>query len=130
MVFLLDTMAFIRAYEHGLGKMPKRVQRIMMDTEQDLLLSAISLSEIAIKNSVRKLNFSLDRVNRAITDMRITVTPFQRGNAGAFFSLPFFEDHRDPFDRMLIATAMSENIPLISSDKHFKRYKDLQVIWK
>jgi len=36
---------------------------------------------------------------------------------------------RDPFDRMLIATALAEDIPLIRSDRQFKRYKGLKVIW-
>lgn len=128
---LLDTNILILAYESGIAKMPKMVQRILADTETERVLSSISLTEIAIKMILaRKLLFPLAEIYRAMEDMRLTVISYSALHADAFFSLPFFEDHRDPFDRMLIATAMSENIPLISSDKHFKRYKGLQVIWK
>jgi PIN domain nuclease of toxin-antitoxin system len=37
--------------------------------------------------------------------------------------------HRDPFDRMIIATALVEGVPSISGDRQFARYKGLQVIW-
>jgi PIN domain nuclease of toxin-antitoxin system len=37
--------------------------------------------------------------------------------------------HRDPFDRMLIATAMVEGIPLVGSERKFKSYKGLKIIW-
>ena len=47
--------------------------------------------------------------------------------ARGFLGLP--RHHRDPFDRMLIATALAEEIPLIGSDRLFKRYKGLKVIW-
>lgn len=110
--------------------MPGRVQNILEDNEEDLFLSALSLTEIAIKNSVGKLNFSLGRISKALEDLRIGIIPFQNSDARVFFSLPLFSDHRDPFDRMLIATAISEDIPLITSDRHFKRYKGLQVIWR
>ncbi len=129
MGFLLDTMTFIKAYGEGIDAMPKKVQRLLTDQEEDLLISTISLSEIAIKNSVGKLNFPIDRVNTALADMRLAVISYTSVHAQALFRLPFFEDHRDPFDRMLIATALKENIPLIGSDKHFKRYEGLQAIW-
>jgi PIN domain nuclease of toxin-antitoxin system len=37
--------------------------------------------------------------------------------------------HRDPFDRMLIATALAENIPIVAAERSFKRYRALKVIW-
>jgi PIN domain nuclease of toxin-antitoxin system len=53
--------------------------------------------------------------------------PFTPQHAYRLFSLPLH--HRDPFDRMLIATALAEEIPLIGSDRLFKMYKGLKVIW-
>jgi PIN domain nuclease of toxin-antitoxin system len=43
------------------------------------------------------------------------------------FGLP--QHHRDPFDRMLIATALAEDIPVVTSDRRFKDYRGLRVIW-
>ncbi|MBX2931596.1 MAG: PIN domain-containing protein [Chitinophagaceae bacterium] len=43
---------------------------------------------------------------------------------------PVFSEHKDPFDRLIIATAITEKIPIISSDKKFDLYKDLvEAIW-
>jgi len=43
----------------------------------------------------------------------------------AYQSIPFYDDHRDPFDRFLLATALSEQIPIISADEKFPRYRSL-----
>ena len=40
----------------------------------------------------------------------------------------FFADHKDPFDRILIAQALAERLPIMTSDRHFERYNGLQVI--
>lgn len=111
--------------------MPKQVRKILEDLETERLISSISITEIAIKATIsRGLMFPESAVQEAIQDMRLTVIPYTRAHAQGLFSLPFFEDHRDPFDRMLIAVALEERIPLVSSDRHFKRYKGLQTIWK
>jgi PIN domain nuclease of toxin-antitoxin system len=57
----------------------------------------------------------------------ISSLPFDADHALRLYGLPCH--HRDPFDRMLIATALAEDIPLIGSDRLFKRYKGLKVIW-
>jgi PIN domain nuclease of toxin-antitoxin system len=127
---LLDTNTFIKAYQNGIGGMPKKVQQILADPETERILSSISLTEIAIKTTVsRGLIFSHKNVHEAIEDMRLTVISYTPVHAHALFTLPFFEDHRDPFDRMLIATALNEDMPLLGSDKRFRRYKGLQMIW-
>ena len=64
---------------------------------------------------------------QAIRDLRLEVIPFGPDHALRMYGLP--PHHRDPFDRMLIATALAEEIPLIGSDRLFKRYKGLKVIW-
>ena len=46
----------------------------------------------------------------------------------SYQSIPFFEDHRDPFDRFLLATALSEQIPIISIDEKFSRYRPLITV--
>ena len=128
---LLDTSILILGYETGIANMPKTVQQILADPETERILSSVSLTEVAIKTTLSKsLRFPQAEVQKAIRDMRITTMSYSASHALALFSLPLLEDHRDPFDRMLIATALSENIPLISSNRNFKRYKGLQVIWK
>jgi PIN domain nuclease of toxin-antitoxin system len=122
-------MTFIRAFAEGVQGMPKRVQKLLAAPNEEFFVSTISLSEIAIKTSVGKLNFSINDVQDAITDMGFRTIGYGERDVKALFFLPFFKDHKDPFDRMLIATALAPEIPIIGSDKHFKRYKGLQIIW-
>jgi PIN domain nuclease of toxin-antitoxin system len=83
--------------------------------------------EIAIKSGIGKLEMGEAEMRQAVRDLRATIIPFTPQHAYRLFSLPLH--HRDPFDRMLIATATVENIPLVGSDRKFKSYKGLKVIW-
>ncbi|ACT96052.1 PilT domain-containing protein [Dyadobacter fermentans DSM 18053] len=47
----------------------------------------------------------------------------------AYQALPFFEDHRDPFDRLIIATALKDSLSIISNDPKFPLYPAAQIIW-
>ena len=47
----------------------------------------------------------------------------------AYAKLPAVKDHRDPFDRMLIAQALTENLTLVSRDGKFGEYADLNLRW-
>lgn len=58
--------------------------------------------------------------------MRLILIPFEPRHAIRMFDLPLH--HRDPFDRMLIATALSEGVPIITDDKEFNAYRGLKVI--
>lgn len=122
---LLDTHVLVKAY---LGEeLPKRVQAILADPETERFLSAASLFEIALKNSAGKLKISEAHTKEAVRDLRVTVLPFHLGHAYQLFSLPLH--HRDPFDRMIIATAIAEKLPLIGSDRQFSSYRGLRRIW-
>ena len=68
-----------------------------------------------------------NEVRQAARDLRLTTLPFSTEHAYTLFRLPMH--HRDPFDRMLIATALTEKIPIISGDRNFKKYRGLKVIW-
>ncbi len=122
---LLDTQVLVKAYLAE--DLPKRVLSILANPETDRIISVISVMEIAVKTAKGKLSMPEANVRQAITDLRLTIIPFAPKHAYRLFSLP--EHHRDPFDRMLIATALVEGIPLIGSDRMFQRYRGLKVIW-
>ena len=107
--------------------MPGRVRRLLEDPEVERLLSAASEVEIAIKHRLGKLNLSKDELALICNNALITSYPVRRHHSYALFDLPLH--HADPFDRMIISTALSDDIPLISCDKQFRKYKGLQVIW-
>jgi PIN domain nuclease of toxin-antitoxin system len=124
---LLDTQVIYIAYAEGVEAFPKKVRTLLADPGTERMLSSASLLEIAVKNSIGKVSFPEERARQAVADLKLNVIPFTPGHAYRMFSLPLH--HRDPFDRMIIATALAEEIPVIGSDRLFKPYKGLKVIW-
>ena len=56
--------------------------------------------------------------------------PIANKHISAYEQVPFFEQHRDPFDRLILATALTENWPVISADEKFQLYNDIvEIIW-
>ena len=126
MRLLLDTVAFIWAVSSP-DRISSKAMRSMQNSQARLELSTISLSEIAIKQALGKLNFSADDVRIGIADLKLRVLPYTADHAFQLFSMP--QHHRDPFDRQIIAQALAEDVPVISSDGAFGLYKGVHVIW-
>ena len=126
MRLLLDTVALVFAVESP-ERFTKRATAILQNTENILELSAISLSEIAIKVTRGKLRFSAAHTRRALEDLDLRMLPFTANHAFCLFDLPAL--HSDPFDRQIIAQALCENVPVMTCDEKFSLYKDLKVLW-
>jgi len=124
--FLLDTQVIVHAYRAE-GRLPPRVIALLEDAESINFVSVISITELALKTSIKKASMGEAEIRQAIRDLRLTILPFEANHAYKLCHLPLH--HRDPFDRILIATALAEDIPLIGSDRQFKKYKGLKVIW-
>ena len=113
-----------------IGDIPlsRKVYALLSSPEALPVISAISIMEIAMKHDAGKLKMGAAETRQAIRDLRLQVIPFGPDHALRMYDLP--PHHRDPFDRMLIATALAEDIPIIGSDRQFKKYKGLKVIWR
>lgn len=94
-----------------------------------MLLSIGSLWEIAIKYGIGKLSLSRafsEFIPEQLLINQIDVLPISLPHLARYTELPFH--HRDPFDRLIIAQAMVEDIPVVSRDKPFQEYS-IDVIW-
>lgn len=126
--FLLDTHVVIElGAKGGFDAMPTKVRRLLENPESELLLSVASEAEVAIKSRLGKLN--LDRSELAIICINAAITsyPLRQAHIDTLFELPLH--HRDPFDRFIISTALSDELTLVSRDEKFRKYKGLRVIW-
>jgi PIN domain nuclease of toxin-antitoxin system len=124
---ILDTHAFLWAIA-GDSRM-SRTARDLFNGPSDLFLSLASIWEILIKVQLGKL--SLPRpagpyVIKKLAENRIETLPIDLDHLLAFEGLALH--HRDPFDRMLIAQALKENLPIVTADQCFARYP-VEVIW-
>src|ERR1700722_4895443 len=90
-------------------------------------LSAVSLTEIAVKTTLGKLNFSAELAQQALDDMDVRILPLGSDHAFQLFEMP--PHQRDPFDRLIIAQALTESIPVVTPDKTFGAYTVLKLIW-
>lgn len=126
--FLLDTHVVVDlATQGGFEAMPLQVRRILEDPEVDRLLSVASEIEVAIKSRLGKLALDKDQLALVCANALIIAYPLRHQHADRLFELPLH--HKDPFDRLIISTALSDDLPIISRDEQFRRYKGLKVIW-
>jgi PIN domain nuclease of toxin-antitoxin system len=102
----------------------------MEDGGNELLFSVASSWEIAIKYAVGKLALPEpppDFVPPRLRRDRISTLHIEHRHALHLASLPMH--HRDPFDRILIAQAQLEGVPIITADHRFHRY-DVEILWE
>lgn len=126
-MYLLDTCAFIWELHDDERISPKASE--IIEGSDKLFLSIASLWEIAIKKSIGKLEMqeSVTELGRLCVDSGITILPIIISYLETIQRLPFI--HNDPFDRLIIATAVDENLILITGDSKIKTYSDIQQIW-
>ncbi|MBF0120223.1 MAG: PIN domain-containing protein, partial [Desulfobacterales bacterium] len=89
--------------------------------------SQISLIEIAIKLKLGKLKLHVDLpiISQTLQNDGYEQLNIQNKHILSYQHIPLYDNHRDPFDRLLIATALSENFSLITSDEKFILYQNL-----
>jgi PIN domain nuclease of toxin-antitoxin system len=123
---LLDTATFIYAVEAP-ERLSKRANSALQSAENILELSAISLTEMAIKAVLGKLKLSADTIRHSIQDLDIRIMSYTVEHALRLFEVPLH--HRDPFDRQIIAQALSEKVAVVTPDDKFRLYSGLKIIW-
>jgi PIN domain nuclease of toxin-antitoxin system len=126
MRLLLDTAILIYAVEAP-ERLSKRAAAALEDGENVLELSAISITEIAIKASLGKLRVTAAMARQALQDLDIRILPYTGEHALRLFELPLH--HGDPFDSQIIAQALFEKTAVVTPDEKFRLYSGLKIIW-
>jgi len=116
-------------------KLSSKTKEILININNTILVSFVSFWEIAIKTSIGKLEFhtTIDELKLKTFEKNIEIIFPTVQATSKIQIMPFYKEqnieHRDPFDRMLIAQAITENIPIVSVDTKFDLYPEIQRIW-
>ena len=122
MKLLLDTHTLIWAVDDP-AQLGAQAVAELQDPTNELLLSAGSIWELAIKVGSKKLELSMPYrqwILQAISDLGLIILPISVEYANVQTELPFH--HKDPFDRFLVAQAFYEQIPIVSVDPQLDAY--------
>ena len=121
MKLLLDTHVVLWAVGEP-HRLPADARALMEEEATELVFSAASLWEIAIKNGLGRASFSVDPrlLRRNLLENDYRELPITGAHATAVDLLPPI--HRDPFDRILIAQAQIEGLTLVTADSMLARY--------
>jgi PIN domain nuclease of toxin-antitoxin system len=122
---LLDTHAVLWLLA-GDDRLSSRARAALAATDQAVIVSAVSLWEVATKRSLGKLDAPADLSRRLAAIGQIELLPISPLHAEAIGDLPWH--HRDPFDRMLVAQAQVEGLSIVSANPALPQY-GVDVIW-
>lgn len=126
--YLLDTCVLIWLLSED-----RRVKEISEDIryfQGDYAVSTITIMELLylIQSGKLQMDISFDNLINLLKSRDIKIEETDRESLRVLSELPFFKKHPDPFDRVIIATAITENRILISGDHNFSLYKRLNFL--
>ncbi len=119
MKIIIDTHIFLWAIA-GDSKLSKKYIDALQTLSNTIYVSSISITELMIKSSIRKLMIDFDPINVA-KESGFELLDFSAEDAMALKNLPFH--HKDPFDRMLISQALNRKFKIMTVDNKFKQYQ-------
>jgi len=125
---LLDTQAFLWWVTDD-GALSRRARRLIGDGKNEIFFSAASAWEIAIKARLGRVSLPEDLESYFLTQLEqnaFQVLPVQLQHALRVATLP--DIHRDPFDRLLVAQALTEELAIVSKDRRISAYP-ARVLW-
>lgn len=133
MRYLLDTHTLL----WSIGKsheLSGRAKKILEDTTNEILVSAITLWEISLKYGLGKMaigSMTPENIPEYCDKLSYGVVPLGPVEASTYHNLKQFQEHKDPFDRMLIHQCIRMKATLLSRDGRMTLYKKygLSCIW-
>lgn len=130
MRYYLDTNILVFLALGQKDEISAEVSRLISDYGNILLTSTVCMQELVHLVQIGKLGARKSRdvrevakaVIKGIARQGIQVVPATVKHIETLANLPLFDDHRDPNDRLIISQAISDRIPLVSSDRKFSKY--------
>lgn len=130
MRYYVDTNILVFLFQKRMDEISNDVQEMIDDYSNRILTSSVCVQElihlcqIGKVDSNKKEPFADARnVIPWLMDMGIEVVTVSTRHLSQFSLLPFMDGHRDPNDRLIISQAISDKIPLVSSDRKFEWYR-------
>lgn len=131
MAYLLDTHVILWALDED-NRLSASAEKIISNQGVPCYISVVSFFEIAIKKKIGKLELQRpikDYISE-IERIGITILPIRSEHLDNYEIVPLLPNHGDPFDRLILATAFSEKLIVISADEKFGYYNELvEVVW-
>jgi PIN domain nuclease of toxin-antitoxin system len=124
MRILLDTHVLLWALMEP-GRLPDTVREALESSDNEVLFSAASIWEIAIKASLKRVDFQVAprEIAEAAAESGFEELPVRSAAAASVAELPMH--HRDPFDRLLVAQAIAAPVHLYTTDRQMEPYSEL-----
>ena len=124
MRLLLDANAFVW-WVTSSPRLTARAQATIAEKANEVEVGIGAIWELTIKRSLQKLHFPFD-FETELRNESFRVLPISFAHLRALDALP--QHHGDPFDRLLIAQALAEGIPIATADRRFPAY-GVQIVW-
>ena len=127
MSYLIDTHTLLW-YFKGDSQLSIKAKDILEDEKKDKYVSIVSIWEIAVKLTIEKiqLDYPFSDIVHKLSFEKIGILNVSFKHTQQIISLPLH--HRDPFDRMIIAQSITEDLTIISKDKNFSLYP-IKLLW-
>lgn len=125
MIYLLDTHYVLWSLFEP-DKITGRVRQILESDDDSKLISGVNLWEISLKYSLGKLELGGTNPSELfdkLLEAGFEVTELKNRLLATYYQLPKKDDHKDPFDRLLIWQAIANGYTLITQDKKIEQYR-------
>lgn len=126
MKILLDTHILLWFLEDS-PRLKNNCKEIIEDENNEIFIGKVSFFEIAIKVSLGKLTLpsSMEKLVLKTIEKDIQIIDINSYHTLEYLNIPLIPDHKDPFDRLIIALAFDEDLTVISADGNFKYYTSI-----
>ena len=128
MRYLLDTH-YAFWWQTGDPRLSDKVRELVESNNEETFVSRASFWELTLKAGTGKLRINLPVFERQVEAMGFTWLPIENSHILQLAELPTFADHKDPFDRMLVAQSLNEGLPLMTRDPAFASLDGIRRIW-